>query len=227
MSASATGTGTGSTTTPTPNGGLRGVPPTIFNGNQSKADTFWLEFHHYKLNNQTHPAMKVPFDCVLTALSYIRGPLVDDWVNTQETHLTTCTDTTQTTFVQETDPILWTEFATAFQDSWKDTSKKQNAHDQLCKLVMKGWDIDTYIITFECLALAANWALPAEGTIMQFCKGLNKMIHSHALDRDKIPETFKEWKAAACTEVARSKEKYNMGVTDASVHLFSNASPYH
>ena len=156
--------------------------------------------------------MTVPFDCILTALLYIRGPLVDDWVDAQETHLTTRTDTTQTTFVQETDPVLWTEFATTFKDSWKDTSKKQNAHDQLRKLVMKGWDIDTYIVTFERLALAANWALPAEGTIMQFRQGLNKMIHSRALDWDKIPETFDKWKAVARTEVARSKEKYNMGL---------------
>ena len=209
---SAGATGTAPTTAPTSNGGLRGVPPTIFNGDRSKADTFWSEFRRYTLNNRTHPAMTLPFDRVLTALSYIRGPLVDDWVNAQETHLTTRTDSTQTTFVLETDPILWTEFATAFQDGWKDTSKKQNAHEQLRKLVMKGWDIDTYIATFERLALAANWALPAEGTIMQFRQGLNKMIHSRTLDRDKIPDTFDEWKAAARTEVARAKEKYNMGL---------------
>ena len=156
--------------------------------------------------------MTVPFDCVLMALSYIRGPLVDDWVDAQETHLTTRTDTTQTTYVQETDPVLWAEFATAFKDAWKDTSKKQNSHDQLRKLVMKGWDIDTYIVTFERLALAANWALPAEGTIMQFHQGLNKMIHSRTLDRDKIPDTYDEWKAAARTEVARVKEKYSQGL---------------
>ena len=56
--------------------------------------------------------MTLPFNCVLTTLSYIRGPLVDDWVNAQETHLTTRTDTTQATYVQETNPVLWTEFAT-------------------------------------------------------------------------------------------------------------------
>ena len=77
---------------------------------------------------------------------------------------------------------------------------------------MKGWEMDTYIITFEHLALAANWALPAEGTIVQFCEGLNKMIHSCTLDHDKILETFEEWKAAAHTEVAHCKEKYNMGL---------------
>lgn len=44
------------------------------------------------------------------------------------------------------------EFETAFNDTWMDTSKKQNAYDQLMKLVMNGWDIDTYIATFERLA---------------------------------------------------------------------------
>ena len=38
------------------------------------------------------------------------------------------------------------------------------------------------------------------------------MIHSRTLDQDKIPDTFEEWKAAARTEVACAKEKYNMGL---------------
>ena len=139
----------GTGTAPTTHGGLRGVPPTIFDGNRANADDFWSEFRRYKLNNRTHPAMTLPFDRVLTALSYIRGPLVNDWVNGQEEHLTTRTDITQTPHVLESDEVLWTEFTTAFQNSWKDSSKKQNAHDQLRKLVMKGWDIDTYIVTFE------------------------------------------------------------------------------
>ena len=77
------------------------------------------------------------------------------------------------------------------------------------KLTMTGWDIDNYIANFERLALKAGWALPAKGTIDRFRNGLNKMIHSKALDRDTIPCTMDEWKAAAQTEVARAKEKYN------------------
>lgn len=38
------------------------------------------------------------------------------------------------------------------------------------------------------------------------------MIHSRALDRDTLPGTFDEWKAASRTEVARAKEKYNAGL---------------
>ena len=53
----------------------------------------------------------------------------------------------------------WTEFETVFTDAWTDTSKKQNAYDQLMKLTLAGWDIDTYIATFKWL----GWALDAKG----------------------------------------------------------------
>ena len=140
--------------------------------------------------------------------------MVNDWVNTQENNLVTRTDTTCPNHVREDDKVLWAEFETAFHDAWTDTSKKQNAYNQLMKLTMAGWDIDTYIATFERLALAAGWALDAEGTIVCFREGLSKGIHSKALDRDKIPRTMDEWKAAARTEVARAKEKYNAGLTN-------------
>jgi hypothetical protein len=61
---------------------------------------------------------------------------------------------------------LWQEFEDAFKVVWTDTSKKQNAYDQLMKLMMQGWDVNTYIATFDRLALAARWALDAEGTIV-------------------------------------------------------------
>jgi hypothetical protein len=96
-----------------------------------------------------------------------------------------------------------------------DTSKKQNAYDQLMKLTMQGWDIDTYIATFDRLAQAAGWALDSKGTIVRFREGLHKMIHSKALDQDKIPRTIDKWKATARNEVAQAKEKYNAGLTGA------------
>jgi hypothetical protein len=61
---------------------------------------------------------------------------------------------------------LWQEFKSAFKGAWMDTSKKQNAYDQLIKLTMTGWDINMYIATFKHLALVAGWEQDAEGTIM-------------------------------------------------------------
>ena len=97
--------------------------------------------------------------------------------------------------------------------AWTDTLKKQNAYDQLMRLTMNGWDVDTYIATFDRLTLAAGWDSSSEGTIAKFREGLSKGVHSKALDRDHIPRTIDEWKAAVRTEVVRAKEKYNAGLT--------------
>ena len=78
---------------PSPNGGMHGVPPTIFDRMQSKADDFWGQFQRFKLVNHAHEAMKVPFDCVLTALTYMHGPLINDWIDQQEKKLAKRTDT--------------------------------------------------------------------------------------------------------------------------------------
>ena len=72
---------------PPSNGGMCGVPPTIFDGTRNKADDFWGQFRWFKMVNCTHDAMKVPYDHVLTALTYIRGPLINDWVDQQEKKL--------------------------------------------------------------------------------------------------------------------------------------------
>ena len=161
------GGGTGGTI-PAGNGGLKGMPPTIFDGTCSKADKFLSEFRRYKLTNQLNDTMLKPFDRVLTALTYIRGTNVDDWVDAQEQHLIDRMDTTKTTFVRETDEVLWTKFKTAFKSAFTDTTKKQQAYNQLMKLCMQGFDIDMYIAMFTRLALAAKWEQAAEGTIVQF-----------------------------------------------------------
>ena len=198
---------------PPSNGGMRGVPPTIFDGMRSRADDFMGQFRRFKMVNRTHEAMKVPYDRVLTALTYMRGPLINDWIDQQEKRLDARVDTTKRGHVQETDEILWNEFEAAFLAAWTNTSKKQNAYDQLMRLTMNGWDVDTYIATFDRLTLAAGWDQNSEGTIAKFREGLSKGVHSKALDRDRIPRTIDEWKAAARTEVARAKEKYNAGLT--------------
>ena len=81
---------------PTPsNGGMRGIQPAIFDGTRTLADDFWAQFRQYKMVNRTHDSMTKAYNRVLTALTYIQGPMVNDWVNTQERNLITRTDTTR------------------------------------------------------------------------------------------------------------------------------------
>jgi hypothetical protein len=94
--------------------------------------------------------------------------MINDWVNAQEEHLADQVDSTKQGWVRESDEILWAEFEAVFQAAWTDTTKKQTAYNQLMKLTMQGWDINTYIATFNRLALAAGWALDSEGTIVRF-----------------------------------------------------------
>ena len=131
----------------------------------------------------------------------------------QEKKLAARTNTAQRNHILEDDEVLWSKFETSFLDAWTDTSKKQNAYDQLMHLTMNRWDVDTYIATFDRLAIAAGWDLDSEGTIAKFQEGLSKGVHSKALDHNRIPHTIDKWKAAARTEVARAKEKYNAGLT--------------
>ena len=105
-------------TAPTPsNGGMQGIQPTIFDGTRTLADDFWAQFRRYKMVNRTHNSMTKAYDRVLTALTYIQGPMVNNWVNTQENNLVTRTDTTHPNHVREDDEVLWTEFEMAFHDA--------------------------------------------------------------------------------------------------------------
>lgn len=101
-----------STTTVTLNplvNGIKGVAPAIFDGKRNRAENFLNKFCQFKLLNRKHKSYSIPFYCVLTALSYMWGPLVEDWVNTQDKMLEKLVDLSSPTPISETDEVLWDE----------------------------------------------------------------------------------------------------------------------
>jgi hypothetical protein len=130
----------------TPSNGLKGTAPAVFAGDRSRSESFWNEFRRYRLLNRNNESISIPFFRVLTALSYIKGPMVEDWVNAQDEELERRTDNTKPGSVRESDEILWQEFEAAFKGAWTDTTKVQSAYSQLMNLKMKDLDIDTYIL---------------------------------------------------------------------------------
>ena len=200
------------TTVPAPTNSLKGVTPAIFTGDQSCGDNFLNEFQRYKLLNWNNDSMSVPFYRVLTALSYIWGPLVEDWVNSQDTWLEGCIDTTKPNHVVDKDEVLWTKFEDSFKAVWKDTAKMQNAYNQLMKLTMQNYDIDTYNATFEWLAAAAKWEPNAKGTIACYRSGLWNNIHCKILECEVWPIDMAGWEEAVQKEVNQVKEIKNAGL---------------
>jgi hypothetical protein len=68
---------------------LQGVPPRYFDGDRSKSDLFLREFKVFRGLNATKEIMTTPYLRTMLALSHIKGPLVDDWVDDQVEELIT------------------------------------------------------------------------------------------------------------------------------------------
>jgi hypothetical protein len=205
MSTSATGTGSGTRAPaggnpPPTSGALRGTALAIFNGNRAESKTFLSQFRRFKMLNKDNNVMKTPFYRVLTALSYIRGENVNDWVESQDLGLETKTTRAANPLCYDNE-ALWTEFVTDFETTWSDTAAKETADNQLQKLKMKDREIDTYIATFECLIKAAGWDDASGGTIRQFKHGLTQEVYKCILYRKTMPTTMVEWKESARKEV--------------------------
>ena len=195
-------------------GGMTGIAPVIFNGKRSNAENFLKAFRHYKMMNEHNNVMNIPFLHILTTLSYIQGPLVEDWVDTQDEWLEKQVDTSKTGHLAHLDEALWDEFVLNFKTAWKDTAKTQNAYDQLMKLTMKGWNIDTYNVTFNWLTAATSWESDAQGTIAHYRSGLRNIVHRKILEHKNWPVDMARWQEAAQKEVKHAREIENQGLNN-------------
>jgi Retrotransposon gag protein len=142
---------------------LQGTAPTIFTGDHTLSDTFMHDFKIYKIMNPLADVMKQPYAHVATALSLIRGPKVDNWVDEQLNDLEQKICATP-----RSDKMLWTEFETAFTNAFTNTAKKEDTYQKLKHLKMKDELIDDYIMTFNSLAMKAGWELSNKGMIDAF-----------------------------------------------------------
>ena len=151
---------------------LRGKQPPTFDGTRSKADNFWRAFKIYRILNKETNTIKNPFHRTTLAISFITGPNVDDWAEHQLDQLEEKTNPLNPNQYADTDERLWTEFETAFQTAYQDTTRAQDAFTALMQLEMKGWDVDTYIATFDRLVARAGWSASDKGIMEKFRNGL-------------------------------------------------------
>ena len=84
------------------------------------------------------------------ALTYIKGPKVDNWQEAQLEEL-------EISNLVPDDKTLWTNFEQKFKNAYTNSNKKRAAYNKLMSLRMKEGDIDTYITTFNNLLSKAGW----------------------------------------------------------------------
>jgi hypothetical protein len=180
-------------------GRLRGEAPDIFHGDRSKSETFKQQFKVYQGINDNHEVMQNPYYRTMQALSLIKGPLVNDWVDDQITDLMEKVSRQQNP-IPRTEPALWTDFMAAFNAAFTDTTKRQKAQTAIQQLRMRGDDLDSYVSTFRHIARDAEYALDANGTIHLFALGLKPGLLDAILHRNAQPNTMEEWITSAQTE---------------------------
>ncbi len=65
---------------PLGNRSLKGIAPAIFDGNRKNTRQFTQEFTLYRMINQDTLTMKNTYTWMALALSFMRGPVINDWI---------------------------------------------------------------------------------------------------------------------------------------------------
>ena len=147
------------------------------------AEAFKQQFEVYRYMSPNNEVMPTPHYRVMQHLSLIKGPLVDDWKADQIANLvekTTCANNP----IGHDKNVLWTEYETAFNNTFTDTTKKQKAQASIKHLRMQDQDLDTYIERFKHLARDAGYNLTALGTADLFALGLRRSLFDSIMYRD-------------------------------------------
>src|SRR6266850_6161323 len=144
------------------NGAMKGQPPTIFNGEQSKTNQFVTEFQLWWMTNRRAEAMNNPFQRAVLCLSFIRGPKVDNWVEEkidqlQYAVLGNPANGNPPTH-HSTDEALWNNFGADFRAAYQGTAAEENAYAWFKNLHMIEDRINECIAHLEVLLTRAEWS---------------------------------------------------------------------
>ncbi len=179
---------------PTLTGKLGGNPPKEFHGDREESKSFLLNFFLYRGMNPHVEQLAIPYQRSMTFLSYIRGPLVNDWVEEQAQWLIDQV----TGGVAHAEENLWATIKTRFRQAYTDTAEKQKAQHNIRDLKMKGNDLDGFIAQFATTAKKAGYDLNSEATLDIFQRALPFKLVANCIKFDH-PVTWNDWTRAAVT----------------------------
>jgi hypothetical protein len=152
--------------------GLRGIVSDKFDGDRTKTNTFLWEFDILWNMNKDNEMFQSPYLRINLALSLIRGPNVNNWIQAQIEEL--CRRLAPGGGFTQDQEALWTNFRNTLTTAFTNTTERQRAVTALHDLKMKGDDLDTYVARFRALARKAGHPLDNPGTMDNFARGLKK-----------------------------------------------------
>ena len=173
---------------------LIGNPPSVFNGDKTKSEEFSTQWQLYEGVNMTNNQMRIPFQRAMLFLTYLQGPLVNEWVKAMSAWLRLQI----TNFhVQLDDEWLWESTMQAFNRQFADVLEQEKAKALLRKgFKMEGGDLDAYISKFEQTVRHAGLNHDDPLVLDKFTDGLPVKMYEDIYTH-KQPRTYEQWRQEA------------------------------
>jgi hypothetical protein len=181
-------------------GGIRndklvGNTPLIFKGERSRAEEFITQWQLYEGVNITNDLMRNAYQRAMLFLTYIQGPVVNEWVKGVNTWL-------QGQIIHQrwapTDERLWAEVFNSFNRQFANVMEQEDAQAALAKGF--NWIKGTWTNSSPSLN---NWYATRGYDINQdlvlriFTSALPNTMYEYILQTLPQPATYEQWRSAA------------------------------
>jgi hypothetical protein len=174
---------------------LVGNTPLIFKGERSKAEEFITQWQLYEGVNITNDLMRNAYQRAMLFLTYIQGPIVNEWVKGVNAWL-------RGQIINQrwapTDERLWVEVFDSFNRQFANVMEQEDAQAALAKgLQLEKGDLDKLITEFEQLVRHAGYDINQDLVLRIFTSALPNTMYEYILRTLRQPATYEQWRSAA------------------------------
>jgi hypothetical protein len=174
---------------------LVGNTPLIFKGERSKAEEFITQWQLYEGVNITNDLMRNAYQRAMLFLTYIQGPIVNEWVKGVNAWL-------RGQIINQrwapTDERLWVEVFDSFNRQFANVMEQEDAQAALAKgLQLEKGDLDKLITEFEQLVRHAGYDINQDLVLRIFTSALPNTMYEYILRNLPQPATYEQWRSAA------------------------------
>jgi hypothetical protein len=174
---------------------LVGNTPLIFKGERSRAEEFITQWQLYEGVNITNDLMRNAYQRAMLFLTYIQGPIVNEWVKGVNAWL-------RGQIIREgwapTDERLWAEVFDSFNRQFANVMEQEDAQAALAKgMQLEKGDLDKLITEFEQLVRHAGYDINQDLVLRIFTSALPNTMYEYILRTLPQPATYEQWRSAA------------------------------
>jgi hypothetical protein len=139
--------------------------------------------------------MRNAYQRAMLFLTYIQGPIVNEWVKGVNAWLRGQIVNQQWA---PTDERLWNEVFDSFNRQFANVMEQEDAQAALAKgLQLEKGDLDKLITEFEQLVCHAGYHINQDLVLRIFTRALPNAMYEYILRNIPQPATYKQWRAAA------------------------------